>query len=182
MRSDSVQAHNLLLSADSSIGTNKSDSHSNLLSDNHHRHYCHLETDGIIRCPHHVPLPDSEWHPPTENNFHNRNSYQVRINFVNVDDAAVTVCYRRHFLSLFIACLLNLHESIAENNCCYLTTNFVTSNFDYIRRHWRDTRSALEIRQRLDRLSVLIILKFITEICDRITVTTNSASSSFFFF
>lgn len=79
MRSDSVQTHDLHLSADHSIITNKSDSHSSLLAENHHRHYCHHDHhDGIIRCPHHVARPDSDWNPsPDNNSLHLRNSYQV---------------------------------------------------------------------------------------------------------
>lgn len=76
MRSDSVQTHDLLLSGDHSIITNKSDSHSSLLAENHHRHYCHHDhQDGIIRCPHHVALPDSDWNPSPDVNL--GNSYQV---------------------------------------------------------------------------------------------------------
>lgn len=79
MRSDSVQTHDILLSTDHSIITNKSDSHSTLLADNHHRHYCHHDHhEGIIRCPHHVALPDSDWIPSTDNvSLNLRNSYQV---------------------------------------------------------------------------------------------------------
>lgn len=42
----------------------------------HHRHHCHRCSDEIIRCPHHVALPDGEWNQ-SYSNLQFRNSYQV---------------------------------------------------------------------------------------------------------
>lgn len=75
MRSDSVQTRDLLLTADSSILTSKPENR-NHHHHQYHRHYCHRSNDDIIRCPHHVALPDSEW-GHTDSNFQLRSSYQV---------------------------------------------------------------------------------------------------------
>lgn len=81
MRSDSVQS-DLLLSANPSILSSKTESRSSLLTDkhhhhhHHHRHHCHRCSDEIIRCPHHVALPDGEWNQ-SYSNLQLRNSYQV---------------------------------------------------------------------------------------------------------
>lgn len=67
MRSDSVQS-DLLLGANTTILSSKPESRNGLLTENHHhhhlhrqRHHCHRCSDEIIRCPHHVALPDGEW-------------------------------------------------------------------------------------------------------------------------
>lgn len=67
MRSDSVQS-DLLLGANTTILSSKPESRNGLLTEkhhhhhlHHHRHHCHRCSDEIIRCPHHVALPDGEW-------------------------------------------------------------------------------------------------------------------------
>lgn len=67
MRSDSVQS-DLLLGANTTILSSKPESRNSLLTEkhhhhhlHHHRHHCHRCSDEIIRCPHHVALPDGEW-------------------------------------------------------------------------------------------------------------------------
>ncbi|XP_031626046.1 putative protein TPRXL [Contarinia nasturtii] len=67
MRSDSVQS-DLLIGANTSILSSKQENRNSLLTEkhhhhhiHHHRHHCHRCSDEIIRCPHHVALPDGEW-------------------------------------------------------------------------------------------------------------------------
>lgn len=116
MRSDSVQTHDLLLNADHSIISTKTDSHSSLLADNHHRHYCHHDHhDGIIRCPHHVALPDSDWNPP-DNNM--TNSYQV------------IVCQMRKFQSTcFTSYSTVWFSSVTIGKVIALSLSFLQSAF-----------------------------------------------------
>lgn len=84
MRSDSVQS-DLLLSANPSILSSKTESRSH----HHHRHHCHRCSDEIIRCPHHVALPDGEWNQ-SYSNLQLRNSYQVNNTYYH--DNIITIC------------------------------------------------------------------------------------------
>lgn len=82
MRSDSVQS-DLLLGANTSILSSKPESRNSLLTEkhhhhhlHHHRHHCHRCSDEIIRCPHHVALPDGEWNH-SYSNLQSVSSYQI---------------------------------------------------------------------------------------------------------
>lgn len=77
LRMDSLQSEDLLTD------------HHGLGTSNSHHLYHHVQSD-VIRCPHHVALPDSE--RVSDRDVHHRTSFQVSFFFL-----LLKTCLSRHF-------------------------------------------------------------------------------------